>query len=148
MSRPRSARRSRRSLAALIGEDSPAYRLTRSQVRELARQGFEIGFHTRDHRPLPELADAELAAALRDGRAALEAATERPLKTIAYPHGRADDRASPPAARAAGFTDGFGGLDRAVTPDFDRLLLGRAELLLDDPSTFALALAAELRAQR
>ena len=53
------------ALSQLIGEDPPAYRLTRSQVRELARAGFEIGFHTRDHRPLPELADDELARALR-----------------------------------------------------------------------------------
>jgi glycosyltransferase involved in cell wall biosynthesis/peptidoglycan/xylan/chitin deacetylase (PgdA/CDA1 family) len=131
------------ALSQLIGEDSPAYRLTRSQVRELARAGFEIGFHTRDHRPLPELDDNELARALDDGRAALEEATGHQLRVLAYPHGRADERVAA-AARSAGYTDGFGGPDRSITARADRLLLGRMELLLEDPSAFELALATDL----
>ena len=127
-----------RALSELIGDDAPSYRLTRSQVRALARAGFEIGFHTRDHRPLPELADDELVLALDEGRAALEAAAGRPLTTIAYPHGRADERVAA-AARAAGYTDGFAGPGRSITARSDRLLLGRAELLLEDPSSFELA---------
>lgn len=136
-----------RALAELIGEDSPAYRLTRSEVRALVQAGFEIGFHTRDHRPLPELADDELARALDDGRAALEAATGRPLTAIAYPHGRADARVVA-AARAAGYADGFGGPDRSITARSDRLLLGRAELLLEDPSSFELVVASQLWSDR
>lgn len=131
------------ALSQLIGEDPPAYRLTRSQVRELARAGFEIGFHTRDHRPLPELADDDLARALDYGRAALEEAAGRRLSVVAYPHGRADERVAE-AARIAGYTDGFGGPDRSITARADRLLLGRTELLLEDPSAFELALATEL----
>jgi glycosyltransferase involved in cell wall biosynthesis/peptidoglycan/xylan/chitin deacetylase (PgdA/CDA1 family) len=131
------------ALLELIGEDPPAYRLTRAQVGELAQAGFEIGFHTRDHRPLPELTDDELARALHEGRAALAAAAGRPLSTVAYPHRHADERVAA-AARAAGYTDGFGGADRAITARSDRLLLGRAELLLDDPSSFELALASDL----
>ena len=131
------------ALSELIGEDPPEYRLTRSQVRELARAGLEIGFHTRDHRPLPELADDDLARALDDGRAALEEATGRGLSVLAYPHGRADKRVAA-AARSAGYTDGFGGPDRSITARADRLLLGRTELLLEDSSAFELALASEL----
>jgi peptidoglycan/xylan/chitin deacetylase (PgdA/CDA1 family) len=130
-------------LSRLIGEDPPAYRLTRSQVRELAGAGFEIGFHTRDHRPLPELDDDELARALDDGRAALEEAAGRRLRVLAYPHGSADERVAA-AARSAGYTDGFGGPDRSITARADRLLLGRMELLLEDPSAFELALATDL----
>jgi glycosyltransferase involved in cell wall biosynthesis/peptidoglycan/xylan/chitin deacetylase (PgdA/CDA1 family) len=136
-----------RALSELVGEDPSAYSLTRSQVRQLARGGFEIGFHTRDHRPLPELADDELARALRDGRAALEAATGRRLTTIAYPHGDADERVAA-AARAAGYTDGFCGPGRSITERSDRLLLGRAELLLEDPSSFELAMAYGLWSDR
>jgi glycosyltransferase involved in cell wall biosynthesis/peptidoglycan/xylan/chitin deacetylase (PgdA/CDA1 family) len=136
-----------RELAQLVGEEPAEYRLTRSQVRQLAQAGFEIGFHTRDHRPLPELTDEELAHALRDGRDALEAATGRPLTTIAYPHGRADERVAA-RARAAGYTDGFGGTGRSVTPRSDRLLLARTELLLGDPGAFELALACELQPLR
>jgi peptidoglycan/xylan/chitin deacetylase (PgdA/CDA1 family) len=135
------------ALSQLIGEDPPAYCLTRTQVRELARAGFEIGFHTRDHRPLPELTDDELARALVDGRAALEEATGRRLRVLAYPHGSADERAAA-AARSAGYTDGFGGPDRSITARADRLLLGRMELLLEDASAFELALASELWADR
>jgi peptidoglycan/xylan/chitin deacetylase (PgdA/CDA1 family) len=135
------------ALLQLIGDDPPAYRLTRSHVRELARAGFEIGFHTRDHRPLPELADDDLARAMHGGRAALEDAAERRLSVIAYPHGRADERVAA-AARAAGYTDGFGGPDRSITPRSERLLLGRMELLLEDSSAFELALAFELRSDR
>ena len=136
------------ALSQLIGEDPPAYRLTRSQVRELARAGFEIGFHTRDHRPLPELADDELARALRRRTGRARGGRGAPVaRTIAYPHGRADERVAA-AARAAGYTDGFGGPDRSITARSDRLLLGRTELLLEDPSSFELALASELWADR
>jgi peptidoglycan/xylan/chitin deacetylase (PgdA/CDA1 family) len=134
-------------LSRLIGGDPPEYGLTRSQIRQLAQAGFEIGFHTRDHRPLPELGDDELARALHDGRAALEAAAGRLLSAIAYPHGRADERVAG-AARAADYTDGFGGPGGAITARSDRLLLGRIELLLEDPSSFELAMASELWADR
>jgi glycosyltransferase involved in cell wall biosynthesis/peptidoglycan/xylan/chitin deacetylase (PgdA/CDA1 family) len=136
-----------RALSELIGDDPPSYRLTRSQVRALAQAGFEIGFHTRDHRPLPELTDHELVLALDEGRAALEAAAGRPLRTIAYPHGRADERVAA-AARAAGYTDGFGGPGRSITARSGRMLLDRIELLLEDPSSFELAVASELSAAR
>jgi peptidoglycan/xylan/chitin deacetylase (PgdA/CDA1 family) len=135
------------ALSQLIGEDAPAYRLTRSQVRELVKGGFEIGFHTRDHRPLPELTDDELARALEDGRAALDEATGHRLRVLAYPHGSADERVAA-AARSAGYTDGFGGPDRSITARADRLLLGRTELLLEDPSAFELALVSDLWADR
>ena len=130
------------ALSGLIGEDPPEYRLTREQIRQLSDAGFEIGFHTRDHRPLTELAADDLARALHDGRDPLEAAAGCTVSTIAYPHGRADGRVAA-AARSAGYTDGFGGPDRSITARADRLLLGRTELLLEDPSAFELAMATE-----
>jgi glycosyltransferase involved in cell wall biosynthesis/peptidoglycan/xylan/chitin deacetylase (PgdA/CDA1 family) len=136
-----------RALSELIGDDPPAYRLTRSQVQALVEAGFELGFHTRDHRPLPELTDEELEQSLDQGRAALETVAGHPLTTIAYPHGRADERVAA-AARAAGYTTGFTGPGRPITARSDRLLLGRAELLLEDPAAFELALASELWAAR
>jgi glycosyltransferase involved in cell wall biosynthesis/peptidoglycan/xylan/chitin deacetylase (PgdA/CDA1 family) len=136
-----------RALSELIGDDPPAYYLTRPQVRALARAGFEIGFHTRDHRPLPELTQDELVRVLPEGRARLEAAARRPVTAIAYPHGRADERIAA-AAREAGYTDGFAGPGRPITARSDRLLLGRAELLLEDPSSYQLAVASELWAAR
>jgi peptidoglycan/xylan/chitin deacetylase (PgdA/CDA1 family) len=131
------------ALSGLIGEDPPEYCLTREQIRQLSDAGFEIGFHTRDHRPLTELADDDLARALHDGRDPLEAAAGCTVSTIAYPHGRANGRVAA-AARNAGYTDGFGGPDRSITERVDRLLLGRTELLLEDSSAFELALASDL----
>src|SRR4029453_12214340 len=115
------------ALAQPLGEDSPAYPLTRSRVGELARAGFEIGFHTRDHRPLPELTDDELARALEDGRAALEEATGHRLHVLAYPHGSADERAAAAAPRPVN-PGVLGGPARSTRPGADRLLLGLMEL--------------------
>jgi peptidoglycan/xylan/chitin deacetylase (PgdA/CDA1 family) len=93
-------------------------------VAQLARAGFEIGFHTLRHDALPPLDDESLAAAMVDGRDALETATGGGLETIAYPHGKADARVAD-AARAAdfhfGFTDGPG----LVATGSDPLLLPR-----------------------
>jgi glycosyltransferase involved in cell wall biosynthesis/peptidoglycan/xylan/chitin deacetylase (PgdA/CDA1 family) len=135
------------ALSALIGEDPAQYRLTRDAVAALAADGFEIGFHTLRHEALDTLGGAELARALRAGRADLEAAAGRPLTAIAYPHGRADARVAA-AARAAGFRDGFIGPAGPLTPATDRLRIGRAEVLLEDADAFALVLVRVLRAGR
>jgi peptidoglycan/xylan/chitin deacetylase (PgdA/CDA1 family) len=100
--------------------------LRAEQARALAESGCDIGFHTVRHDRLPGLDDDALVAALTDGRERLEAAVGRPLTTIAYPHGQADDRVAD-AARAAGFRLGFTGRYEPVAPTSDPLLLGRIE---------------------
>jgi peptidoglycan/xylan/chitin deacetylase (PgdA/CDA1 family) len=95
-------------------------------VRALAAAGFEIGFHTLRHEPLPTVDDAELARALEDGRAQLEQVAGQPLKMLAYPHGRADAREAR-AVRAAGYMCAFTGRPAAVRADDDPFLLGRIE---------------------
>lgn len=112
------------ALRSLVGPDTADAGLQAEDVEHLARSGFEIGFHTRRHDRLPPLEDDELAAAMREGRAELEQIVGKPLRTIAYPHGRADARVAA-AARAAGFETGFTGLPGLVTHDADPLLLGR-----------------------
>jgi peptidoglycan/xylan/chitin deacetylase (PgdA/CDA1 family) len=111
-------------LRAMVGPDPPDAGLRSDDVAGLVSDGFEIGFHTRRHRRLPGLTDEELAQAMREGRAELEAIVGHPLTTIAYPHGRSDERVAA-AARAAGFIFGFTGEGRPVAPDGDPLLLGR-----------------------
>jgi peptidoglycan/xylan/chitin deacetylase (PgdA/CDA1 family) len=110
------------------------------QVRRLAESGYEVGFHTLRHDRLPALPDAELRAALVDGRAELEHATGRALTAISYPHGRADRRVAD-AARAAGFEWGFMGHGRAVTADDDPLLLPRIDPAATSVGAFALEIA-------
>jgi len=93
-------------------------------IRSLARAGFEIGFHTLAHDVLVSLPNDALAAALRDGRAALESAAGAKLSRIAYPHGRADSRVAS-AASASGFVEGYTGAAMPVVPGANRLLLPR-----------------------
>jgi len=112
-------------------------------VRELADAGFEIGFHTRRHEFLTILDEQSLARALSDGRQELEALAGRPLDTIAYPHGGAEEREAE-AARAAGFRWGYTTRAMAVTPESDPLLLGRVECSFRSLGHFALRLSRAL----
>jgi peptidoglycan/xylan/chitin deacetylase (PgdA/CDA1 family) len=112
------------ALRAAVGSGTTDDGLRAADVQELVAAGFDVGFHTLRHEALPTLADAELDAALRDGRDELAAAAGRPLRAISYPHGKADERVAR-AARAAGFTRGFITGRRAVTADTDPFLIPR-----------------------
>jgi peptidoglycan/xylan/chitin deacetylase (PgdA/CDA1 family) len=112
------------ALGRLVGPDPGDAGLRAEDIKALVADGFEVGFHTRRHDPLPGLSDAELDTAMAEGRAQLEDAVGGKLTTIAYPHGRADGRVAI-AARAAGFLIGFTGAPGAVTLASDPLLLCR-----------------------
>jgi peptidoglycan/xylan/chitin deacetylase (PgdA/CDA1 family) len=100
--------------------------ISADDVRQLTRDGFDVGFHTLRHERLTALDDDALVRALHEGRKRLEAASERQLTVLAYPHGKADARVAA-AAREAGFRFGFTGLPHPVRPRSDPLLLGRFE---------------------
>jgi peptidoglycan/xylan/chitin deacetylase (PgdA/CDA1 family) len=112
------------ALRTAVGPPAGDAGLRAAAVRELVDGGSTIGFHTLRHDVLPSLDDAELARSLRDGRAELEATAGTPIDTIAYPHGKADDRVAA-AARAAGFAAGFTTARGFVTPATDPFLLPR-----------------------
>jgi peptidoglycan/xylan/chitin deacetylase (PgdA/CDA1 family) len=111
-------------LGERLGGDPPDSGLRTTDVRRLARGGHEIGFHTRGHHPLTFLDDPALDAALRDGRDELQLAGAGELRTIAYPHGLADDRVAE-RARAAGFALGFTTAHGALCATDEPLLLPR-----------------------
>lgn len=123
------------ALRTAVGPPANETGLRTAAVRELVEGGCTIGFHTLQHHVLPALDDAELAGALRDGRAELKATAGTPIDTIAYPHGKADDRVAA-AARAAGFVAGFTTARGVVTPGTDPLLIPRT---VADLSTSELA---------
>lgn len=112
------------ALLAAAGPDPPDAGLRAADVRALADAGFEIGFHTRRHPLLPLLDDEELARAVTDGRAELEAVAGAPLEAIAYPAGKADERVAV-AAREAGFRRGYVARDGAARTGGDALLADR-----------------------
>jgi peptidoglycan/xylan/chitin deacetylase (PgdA/CDA1 family) len=110
--------------AALLERARPEPGLGEEGVRALVADGFEIGFHTRDHEALDRLDDVALQRALTDGRERLEQIAGARLRTIAYPFGIADARIAD-AARAAGYEAGFTLEARAVLAGGDPLLMGR-----------------------
>jgi peptidoglycan/xylan/chitin deacetylase (PgdA/CDA1 family) len=147
-SRPDERRRVAAALEERIGPDPPESGMRRGEVAALVEAGFEVGFHTLRHHRLPLLDDAELAAAVREGREELERAAGRPVRSISYPHGKADARVAA-AAREAGYEWGFTGVADAVTPATDPLLLPRLDVQGGLPTGLARQLVGALeRASR
>lgn len=129
----------RAAVAPLCQRPTPAL----EQARALSDQGFEIGFHTRDHEPLDTLDEAALTAAMTDGRTVLEDAIGHRALAIAYPHGRADERVVAAAARG-GFEAGFTTESKAIGPVAARLRLGRIAPAHSSLGAFALTIARSL----
>ena len=71
-------------------------------ARELHRDGFELGGHTRTHPVLPELAPEELDREIGGSRSDLAEALGEPPEAFAYPYGRWSDEVAE-AVRRAGF---------------------------------------------
>jgi peptidoglycan/xylan/chitin deacetylase (PgdA/CDA1 family) len=115
-----------------------------ADVRSLAADGFEIGFHTVEHALLPALDDEEVRRALTEGRDELASQTEHPVTLLAYPHGKTDQRVAA-AARAAGYTLAYGGSGRALRSDDDEMSLPRWEPPFTGGAAFQLAVARTIR---
>jgi peptidoglycan/xylan/chitin deacetylase (PgdA/CDA1 family) len=111
-------------LSELAGPDPADSGIRETEVRRLAAAGFEIGFHTRGHDRLPDLADDALERALREGRAPLEEVIGGPMRAVSYPHGKGDRRVAD-AARRAGFDYGFTLGGSVVDVSGDPLLIDR-----------------------
>jgi peptidoglycan/xylan/chitin deacetylase (PgdA/CDA1 family) len=135
--------RAAEALRELVGPDPDDAGMRTADVAALASSAQEIGFHTLRHEPLPGLDDTELAAALDDGREALERLIGAKITTISYPHGKADPGVAA-AARTAGYDYGFTGVPAAVTPAEDRLMLPRIDVLNTTLEAFARQLVGAL----
>jgi peptidoglycan/xylan/chitin deacetylase (PgdA/CDA1 family) len=120
--------------------------LSAKQLRVLASRGFEIGFHTRRHDWLPQLADDELSAAMVDGRDEVAAAAGKPVSLISYPHGAGDERVAQ-AARAAGYAKGFVVGPEPAGAGTNPFLIGRVGPTIRSPGRGALQIALSLMAQ-
>jgi peptidoglycan/xylan/chitin deacetylase (PgdA/CDA1 family) len=141
---PRDARdRVTARLRDVAGDDVPHDPMTAADVEALVRAGCSIGHHTLCHENLTRLPDAELPAAIAEGRDELERAAGRPLRAIAYPYGAADARVRA-AAADAGFAYGFTTSSAAILAGSDPLALGRLEPSYDSTGRLALQLARRL----
>ena len=116
--------------------------LSRRALAELAGvPDATIGFHGREHRALTELATADLARELQDGRRELEDLAGAAVTTMSYPRGHVDGRVRA-AVASAGFT--LAGTSRygVNTARTDALLLRRCEVVEEDSVMTVLAKAA------
>lgn len=95
----------------------------RSLLEQVLAGGHEVGLHGADHRALPELPAAELAATVHVGRAELEDVTGRAVRWYRPPYGRQTLRTWR-AVTAAGLTPVLWGpttWDWKDVPDDERL---------------------------
>ena len=123
----------------ISGSDSSF--LTWPQLRQLERDGIEIGSHTVTHRELTRLSDAGALHELTASRAALEQYLHHPVPWLAYPAGAEDARVVG-LARRAGYRLALTTHSGATQNGSDPLELRRLEIL---DSTGVAGLAALLR---
>ena len=71
-----------------VRAETPQLMMTREQVADLARRGFDIGGHTVRHPILAELDDDGAKAEIEGCRRWIEEVTGRSPTTFAYPNGR------------------------------------------------------------
>ncbi len=119
-----------RSLLSALGEPTLPDDLMMSsdQVCRLHGAGMEIGGHTERHPILRAIGDAEAMAEIRQGRERLQALTNAPVDSFAYPNGGPDrdyDLRHVAMVRRAGFRVAVSTAHGVVTADSDRLQLPR-----------------------
>jgi peptidoglycan/xylan/chitin deacetylase (PgdA/CDA1 family) len=90
----------------LAGKLDKAGYLTRSQVRELSCEGFEIGSHGVNHVDWTAVDDEVLTRETHEAKATIEDVIERTVTAAAVPFGRYDRRVLD-FLRRCGFTDVF-----------------------------------------
>jgi len=71
-----------------------------AELRDVARQGIEVGAHGRRHRDLTTCTAAELDDEVAGSRADLSDALGSPVETFCYPYGRWNEAARDAVARA------------------------------------------------
>ncbi|PUB84992.1 MAG: hypothetical protein DBP02_06585 [gamma proteobacterium symbiont of Ctena orbiculata] len=81
--------------------------MTWDQVRELEKDGIEIGSHACSHKILTELAREEVIEELAKSKASIEKNVQAVVKSIAYPNGDYSDLIGD-VARSEGYMYGFG----------------------------------------
>jgi peptidoglycan/xylan/chitin deacetylase (PgdA/CDA1 family) len=105
----------------------PGY-LSRSQLRELARSGFEIGCHSMTHAYLTDLNDADLHREVAEAKTELEQIVGQRIEHFSCPGGRHDRRVSE-VAREAGYQTVSTSRIQKNSSASDRYALGRVVVM-------------------
>lgn len=88
--------------------------LDAGEIHDMLCRGVSFQSHTRSHRSLPSLSDAELVSELGGSRQALAELLGRDVEYLAYPFGHLDERVEAAASRA-GYRAAF-----STQPGFNR----------------------------
>ncbi len=107
------------------GIDHPA--LSRAQLQELSRNGFEIGSHACRHTDLRKLTNAEKDIEFSRSKEILEDITRRPVTVLSYPHGRYDT-ATEYAVKQAGYAGAFSVFTGLKDRSFSQYAYDRLEI--------------------
>lgn len=106
--------------------------LSASQLKELSKQGFEIGCHSMTHALLTDLNEGALKREISDAKSDLEQILGRPVDHFSCPGGRYDHRIAT-VARAAGYRTVATSRIHANSTDTDLFALGRVAILRGMP---------------
>jgi GT2 family glycosyltransferase/peptidoglycan/xylan/chitin deacetylase (PgdA/CDA1 family) len=98
--------------------------MTKEQIAELDRKGFEIFSHTVSHPVLTEIDDISLQHELADSRTTLEEMLGHKVLAISYPHGAYDSRVCG-VAKGVGYQLGFTIEPQMVNNCTDDMQIGR-----------------------
>lgn len=122
--------------------------LDADRLLRLSAQNFEIGAHSRTHRKLTRLSDAEMAEEIAGSKRDLFRAGFPPVRFFAYPNGRYDERAFP-LLRAAGYVAAFTTMPGVATPASNPFAVPRMNVFPWDVGSrllFKVGIGARLRA--
>jgi peptidoglycan/xylan/chitin deacetylase (PgdA/CDA1 family) len=111
-----------------LSEDEELYGfMTWDEVRQLHRQGFEIGSHTVDHPILSQVSSDQLHFELRESKRRIELETGAPCTAIAYPNGRPESvsQAVVNAAREEDYRLGFTVIEQFTAMPLNALAVNR-----------------------
>jgi peptidoglycan/xylan/chitin deacetylase (PgdA/CDA1 family) len=116
-------------VAELAGVEPPAnVMLSEAQVKQLMRNGVDVGSHTLSHPILAKVAEGEAEREIFGSKAALEAITGAPVRSFAYPNGMPDrdyHRIHVELVRKAGFELAVSSAWGVCRPVSDRFQLPR-----------------------
>ena len=84
----------------------PLRTLNLEQILEMQETGVDFASHSSVHHDLTALSEEECERDLRDSRELLEDLLNRPVRFLAYPRGRSDERVRH-SARRAGYQNAF-----------------------------------------
>jgi peptidoglycan/xylan/chitin deacetylase (PgdA/CDA1 family) len=112
--------------------------ITRSRIRQMIRDGWEIDAHTISHRDLTTLDAAALREEVAGSRQKIRDAFGVPVNGFCYPAGRFDP-AVEDAVREAGYRSATTELPGRASPEQDRFALSRIRVDASDTAASVLA---------